>query len=88
MVYQKPVDTKLVVRSVGEVKITPKGNSFLECKTSVGTVAFWGDSRGMSNINKIGSRSTPFALVCGCIDSNWPEHAFWVPQSAQVVIDE
>ena len=88
MVYQKPVATKLEIRSVGEKKATPNGNPFVECEANVGTVAFWGGAGNMSNINKIGSRPTPFTLVCGCIDSKWPEHRFWVPQSAQIVFDE
>lgn len=66
------------------VVTTQNGNSFLECNTSLGIVAFWGDDWSMANIRAIESKAVPFRVRCGCITSNSPfdqQHQLWVPQT-------
>lgn len=82
----KPSPTELEIRQVGEVQTTPKGNSFVECVTDVGVVAFWGDANNMTNIEVVKHAQPPFKATCGCIPSNWKQHALWVPQSATVML--
>ena len=83
-----PVEKKFRIQLTGEVRITQNGNSFLECTTDQGTVAFWGKEGAMANINVIASTEAPFSVTCGCIDSNWEKHAYWVPQNAKIEILE
>jgi hypothetical protein len=81
-----PVLKELRIDKVDAVHKTSKGNCYLECTTTVGTVAFWGSAKNMSNINLIQRQSPPFAVQCGCIPSNWPRHKFWIPESSRVSV--
>jgi hypothetical protein len=84
--YKDPVERRIEIRGVGELRTTSTGNSYLECVTDLGVVAFWGELGAMTNINKIASADVPFTATCGCIDANWEQHALWVPQAAKVEI--
>jgi hypothetical protein len=79
-----PQPTELEIRSVGHVQETARGNCYVECATNLGVVAFWGKSGNMSNITAIQSRTPPFGVKCGCIPSNWQQHAMWVPEAVAV----
>lgn len=78
----------LEIRSIGNVQTTSGGNSYLECQTDAGCVAFWGDAAHMNNIHTVEALHLPANIRCGCIRSNWSQHQFWVPQSARVVVAE
>ncbi len=82
----RPKQTELEIRQVSELKTTSKGNCYVECKTNVGVVAFWGDTNHMSNIETIQRAKPPLKAICGCIQSNWNQHALWVPQNATIVL--
>jgi hypothetical protein len=53
------------VLKVGPLQRTRKGNPFIECETSLGTVAFWG-GRSVDNLGAIQSQTLPFKIRCGC----------------------
>jgi hypothetical protein len=40
----------------------------------------------MLNIDLITGQSSPFNVECGCIDSRWPKHAYWIPENSRVSI--
>jgi hypothetical protein len=80
----RPQRTKLEIREVGELQTTSKGNCYVECKTDVGVVAFWGKTDHMGNIQAIQRTVPPLKAICGCIPSNWNQHALWVPESASI----
>jgi hypothetical protein len=73
---------ELEVTRVSQRHQTAKGNFWIECATNQGVVAVWGKAGNMANITAIEARTPPFKATCGCIPSNWPEHAFWVPEYA------
>ncbi len=82
-----PQSRRLQIRSIGAVRKTSSGNSYVECETDSGLVAFWGDAASMANIQSVVGRATPFFATCGCIPSNWEQHAFWIPQAAEVAVE-
>ena len=86
MGFQQPIERQIDVRKVDEIRKTSSGNSYLVCESDLGTVAFWGEEGAMANINVIASTTAPFRVLCGCIDSNWDRHAYWIPQNAKVEI--
>ena len=81
-----PVPAEFVVTSVGSVRTTRDGNSYLSCDTSLGKVAFRGNERDSRNIDRVRGLRTPASLRCGCIPSNWLQFARWIPQGAEVEI--
>ncbi len=76
--------TEIEVRQVGELRTTSKGNSFVQCITDIGTVAFWGSVNNMANIKKAQSARPPFKVTCGCIPPSWQQHVRRIPESAIV----
>ena len=88
MAYQKPTVREFQVHRVGALMTGPNNSSFLECETSLGTIAFWGDSRSMVNIEAIRAASPPFRVRCGCITPRRTvsTHVLWVPQVVPVEI--
>jgi hypothetical protein len=88
MAYQKPTIREFEVRRVGALMPAPNNSSCLECETSLGMIAFWGDARSMVNIEAIRAASPPFRVRCGCITPRRTvsNHVLWVPQSVPVEI--
>ena len=88
MAYRKPEPMEFEVTRIGATATTPKGNVSLECETGLGIVAFWGDSRSMTNIETIRHQTPPFRVLCGCIppSRSFPQHKLWVPQSVSVEV--
>jgi len=72
------------VRSRGEVQKTANGNLFIPCQTSEGVVAVWGSPSNRRNISLVESLSLPATLTASCISSNWPEHAWWLPEKSAI----
>ncbi|HKB11006.1 MAG TPA: hypothetical protein VKD69_10140 [Vicinamibacterales bacterium] len=63
------------------------GSSYLECSTSLGVVAFWGDDDVMINIEKMQSRRPPFRVRARCVQPDPPfdkRHSLWVTGNAPV----
>lgn len=78
-----PEVTVFTIESVGNTKTTFKGNSYLECRTNVGVVAFWGSRTNQSNIDAVKRLSLPFTVKVACIppsQSFASSHALWVPE--------
>ena len=69
-------------------KTTSKGNVYLECETTLGTVAFWASPGNRSNVHAIEQQPLPVSVTAQCIKSNWQKHDLWVPESAEVVVHE
>jgi hypothetical protein len=80
----RPTRTEMTITLVEDVQHTSNGNSFLECQTSSGTVAFWGSSQNMKNIREIQQAQTPFKIVCDSIRANWSNHDLWIPESGVI----
>jgi hypothetical protein len=77
---QTPVKKKFRIEHRGEVGSTRNDNLYLETDTDVGTVAFW----GKRNIDEVEAVPLPVAVECDVIDSNWPQHRFWVLERSEV----
>lgn len=75
---------EFVLRSRGDVQKTANGNLFVPCQTSQGVVAVWGSPSNRRNINQVESLSLPATLKARCIPSNWPEHAWWLPEKSAI----
>ncbi len=85
MPYQSPKTRILTVTSVSEMNRTRNGNAFVECDTNEGVIAVWGKT-DMRNITAVLNTGVPFDMECGLISSNWPQHRFWIPESARIEI--
>jgi hypothetical protein len=82
-----PKSLEFQVTQIRPVDTAADGRSFLECKTSVGVVAFWGDPDSMLNIEQIEGRRVPFRMRTRCIQPDPPfdrRHSLWVPQTALI----
>ena len=80
------VERTLIIRRIGDERVTSKGNRFLECETDAGVTAFWIGDRNEGRIRSLQRSGVPLTVTCACITSNWPRHALWVPESARVTI--
>jgi hypothetical protein len=81
-----PTETRTFdVLEVGDMIRSPKGHSSIECRTDVGTVAFWGN-KSTSNLKALLRRQPPFRVRCGCRQPlpNYPTHVWWVPENSQI----
>lgn len=76
-----PVPTDFVLTAIGTLQTTAKGNLYLPCETNRGKVAFWGTNTNKRNIELIRAAQPPVRLRCGCIPSNWSQHALWILQT-------
>jgi hypothetical protein len=83
-VMARPTRTEMTITQVEDVQHTSNGNSYLECQTNSGTVAFWGSSQNMKNIREIQQAQTPFEIVCDSIKANWSNHVLWIPESGVI----
>jgi len=80
---QKPVERIFVIDSVIGEGRSRRGDPFLEAKTSLGIIAFWGSDRTQQNLQMIRSAMPPLTITCGCISPSAAyskRHAFWVPE--------
>jgi len=84
--YQKPIPRCFVVTEVRTPQTTENENTYLECDTDEGVVAFWGSPSNMTNIRKIRALDLPARVAAGCIDSNWDQHQFWCPENAGLIV--
>jgi hypothetical protein len=75
---------RLTIRAIGSLRETSTGNRWLECHTDLGIVAFWGDPADSRNIRRVQALTPPVVVTAGTIASRWSQHAWWVPQSADV----
>lgn len=82
------VQQKLRVTRLLDVHTTARGNTYLECGTDVGMVAFWGDEGDRRNIQLLQEARLPATVTCGCIASNWSQHRLWVPQHSCITVLE
>lgn len=85
MIFEPTETREFDVRRVGRLAHTARGNPFIECETSIGTVAFWG-GRSMDNLRAIQGQTPPFRVRCDCRPptANFPSHALWVPETARI----
>lgn len=80
---QKPVERTFVVDCVIGEGMSRRGDPFIEVRTSLGTVAFWGSERNQKNLETIRSAQSQSTITCGCISPSAgyvKRHAFWVPE--------
>ena len=84
----RPSRRKFTITSMKPEQTTSGGNLYLECETTVGTIAFWGDRTDQSNIRAIERHNPPLSVTADCIESNWDKHDFWVPQRETVIVHE
>lgn len=80
---QQPIERHLRVVELGPTGVTRNGNTYLECRTDAGVVAFWGKAPDLKNIDLVRRTRLPAAFRCGCIPGRWDQHALWVPQNAE-----
>jgi hypothetical protein len=76
-----PQALEFKVTRVRPVETAGDGRSFLECTTSVGVVAFWGDDDSMINIEGIEGKRVPFRVRARCVQPDPPfaqRHSLWV----------
>jgi len=81
----KPLEFR--VTRIGPMQKAGDDRAFLECTTSVGTVAFWGDGDSMINIEGIEGRRVPFRVRAACLQPDPPydqRHSLWVPATARI----
>jgi hypothetical protein len=82
----RPEPRRLTIRKVRSLRETSNGNRYLECETDIGIVAVWGDATDSRNLTRVQAMTPPVAVTAGTIASRWPQHAWWVPQSADVTL--
>lgn len=78
--------TFIVERVIGE-GISRRGDPFVEAKTRLGIVAFWGSGRNCANLRTIQSATPRFTVTCGCIQpaaGYAKRHALWVPETPMI----
>ena len=76
--------THLTVLSVGDVHEAAQGSQYLECQTSLGTVAIWGSERSRWNIGLVQSEALPFEAVMFCAPGEEKGHTYWVPEETKL----
>ena len=81
---QQPLLRKLRILELRQTRATSGGNTYLECLTDAGLVAFWGRGAELTNIRLVQGCRLPATLRCGTRPSPWDQHALWVPQHAEV----
>jgi hypothetical protein len=70
---QKPIEHTFTVERVISEGTSRRGDPFVEAKTSLGIVAFWGSSRNRANLQTIQSATPRFTVTCGCVHlARWP----------------
>jgi len=74
-----------MIRRVGQVQQTPKGNLYLECDTDLGVVAVWGRREQSDNIRRMQSLHVPAKVRAGSIVGGWSQHTWWIPEDAAVL---
>jgi hypothetical protein len=82
-----PKSLEFQVTRVKSVETTADGESFLECATSVGVIAFWGSRDSMTNIEGIEAKRLPFRVRTRCVQPDPPfeqRHSLWVPRNVRV----
>ena len=82
-----PQALEFQVTRVRPVQHADDGRSFLECTTSVGVVAFWGDDDSTINIEGIEGRRVPFRVRARCVppDAAFAQrHSLWVLQNTLI----
>jgi hypothetical protein len=75
------------VTRVRPVETADDGRAFLECTTSIGVVAFWGDDASMINIEGIEGKRVPFRVRARCVQPDpafAQRHSLWVPQDTML----
>jgi len=81
----KPLEFQ--VTRLRPVETTDDGRPFLECTTSVGLVAFWGDADSTLNIEGIEAKRVPFRVRASCVQPDRPydqRHSLWVLPAARI----
>src|SRR5438105_528126 len=84
-----PVPKTFTVTSVGPERQSRRGDPYVECRTDLGTVAFWGGAQNVSNIQKIAAARLPVTITCGCIEPSSAyssRHSLWVPQGSRIAV--
>lgn len=71
---------QLIIHWVGKLRVTPRGNRYLECESQEGRVAVWGSGKNMRNINLLRGQALPCDVVMLGVPSGWEGHDFWVPE--------
>jgi len=82
-----PQSLEFKVTDIKPVETTDDGRTFLECRTSVGTVAFWGDDDSTENIEQVQARRVPFRVRTQCVHPDPPfdrRHSLWVQRRAHL----
>ncbi|AZI43250.1 hypothetical protein EHF33_11270 [Deinococcus psychrotolerans] len=70
----------LTVHAVGPIRAAEQGTEYLECETSLGTIAILGSERSRWNIGVVEAEELPFEAVMFCVPAQSGAHAYWVPE--------
>jgi hypothetical protein len=82
-----PTQTTLVIQDVSLLQTSRRGDPYVECRTDLGLVAFWGGRANQANIDQLQKASPPFTLTTGCIvpsETYAQRHTLWVPQTSEL----
>lgn len=70
----------------GTVKTTRNDNSFLECRSDKGLIAFWGSAGNNANIQQILVAPLPCQVECDiAAPSLHFNHDHWVPEHGKII---
>jgi hypothetical protein len=76
---------EFLIRRIGHVQRTPKGNLYLECDTDLGVAAVWGRQAHSENISQVQSLRVPVKVRAGSIVGGWSQHTWWIPEEAAIL---
>jgi hypothetical protein len=82
-----PKALEFQVTRVRPVETLAGGTAFVECNTSVGVIAFWGEGDPMINIEQIQAKRVPFRVRARCVQPDPPfdrRHSLWVPHHSPI----
>ena len=82
-----PTSRTFAIEKVGTVRTSRRGDPYIECRTDLGVVAFWGGGQNRANIQRLQEASPPVKLTAACIapsEAYANRHALWVPQTSQL----
>lgn len=83
--YKPTSQATFTVSKVGELRTSQRGDPFVECRTDVGIVAFWGGKLDSDNIERVQRARVPFRVTCECFKPDSKKYALWVPQVPALV---
>ncbi|WP_288432626.1 hypothetical protein [uncultured Deinococcus sp.] len=83
--FHKPEPRQMTILSATQTKVTPNGNRYLECETSLGRVAVWGSTKNDSNIRALLTNTLPIEVIAMCIPGKH-NHIYWIPETTSLFL--